>query len=321
MDPLSDVLSLLKPHTFVVGGFDLNGDWSIQFDAHSGIKCWALISGTCVLVVEGAGERVPLNAGDCVLLPSGQRYRLAKNSSLDPTPFRKLRMVEWRSGIATLNGGGETMILGGHFAFTGAQVDMLLGAMPAVVRLREEDDKASLRWALERMRQELTQPQPGGYLVVQHLAHLMLVQALRLYLTEGPGPRVGWLFGLAHPQLAAAIGAIHADPGARWTLPALAEKAAMSRSTFAQQFKATVGSSPVEYLTQWRMLLAGSRLKNGTEPVSAIAMSLGYESEAAFSTAFRRVIGCSPRQHGRAAAKTTLLDLWQPATHLEATTG
>lgn len=321
MDPLSDVLSLIRPRTFVVGGFDLNGDWSIQFDAHSGIKCWALVSGACTLVVEGADERVSLKAGDCVLLPSGRRYRLAKDLASEPTAFQKLPIIEWHSGIATLNGGGETMILGGHFAFTGSQADMLLGAMPSVVRLRDDDDKANMRWSLERMRQELTLLQPGGSLVVQHLAHLMLVQALRLYLAEKAGPRVGWLFGLAHPQLAAAISAIHADPGALWTLPNLAEKAAMSRSTFAHQFKTIVGSSPVKYVTQWRMLLAGNRLKNGTEPISAIAISLGYESEAAFSTAFRRVMGCSPRQHSRAAAETTLPDLWQPAAYSDASRG
>ena len=117
------------------------------------------------------------------------------------------------------------MILGGHFAFTGAHADILLGAMPPVVHLREDADKAGLRWALERMRQELVETQPGGALVARHLAHMMLVQALRLYLAEGVGRSVGWLFALADPQMAAAIGAVHADPGARWTLQALAERA------------------------------------------------------------------------------------------------
>ena len=128
---------------------------------------------------------------------------------------------------------------------------------------------------------------------------MMLVQALRLYLAEGGGRSVGWLFALADPQMAAAIGAVHADPGAYWTLQALAEQAGMSRSSFAQTFKATVGSSPMDYLTRWRMLLAGDRLANGAEPVSVIALSLGYDSESAFSTAFKRVMGCSPRRYSR----------------------
>jgi AraC-like DNA-binding protein len=102
---------------------------------------------------------------------------------------------------------------------------------------------------------------------------------------------------LADKQMSAAINAMHADPAHRWTLQELAERAGMSRSTFAQKFKETVGASPMEYLTRWRMLLAGDKLMNSNEPVSVIALSLGYESESAFSTAFKRVMGCSPRQY------------------------
>ena len=99
--------------------------------------------------------------------------------------------------------------------------------------------------------------------------------------------------------MSAAITAMHADPAHRWTLQELAERAGMSRSTFALRFKATVGDSPLEYLTRWRMLLAGDRLVNSGDPVSTIALSLGYESESAFSTAFKRVMGSSPRQYSR----------------------
>jgi AraC-like DNA-binding protein len=92
---------------------------------------------------------------------------------------------------------------------------------------------------------------------------------------------------------------MHEDPARRWTLVALAECAGMSRSTFALKFKETVGASPMDYLTRWRMLLAGDRLANSGDPVSVIGLSLGYESESAFSTAFKRVMGCSPRKYGR----------------------
>ena len=100
-------------------------------------------------------------------------------------------------------------------------------------------------------------------------------------------------------QMAAAITAMHDDPAHRWTLAALAERAGMSRTVFTLKFKQTVGTSPMEYLTRWRMLLAGDKLVNSSDSVSAIALSLGYESESAFSTAFKRIVGCSPRQYGR----------------------
>jgi len=127
----------------------------------------------------------------------------------------------------------------------------------------------------------------------------MLLQALRLHLSDASHGQVGWLFALADKQMGAAITALHEEPGHRWTLQELAEHVGMSRSTFAQRFKETVGESPMEYLTRWRMLVAGDKLINSTDPVSVISLALGYESEAAFSTAFKRVMGCSPRQYCR----------------------
>jgi AraC-like DNA-binding protein len=136
---------------------------------------------------------------------------------------------------------------------------------------------------------------------------MMLVQALRLHLEEGKAG-VGWLFALADKQMAAAITAMHADPAHPWTLQDLAERAGMSRSSFALKFKQTVGTSPMDYLTRWRMLLAGDRLAHSSDPVSVIALSLGYESESAFSTAFKRVMGCSPRQYSRGRAQASPSD-------------
>jgi AraC-like DNA-binding protein len=155
------------------------------------------------------------------------------------------------------------------------------------------------------MRHELREPRPGGSLIVQQLATMMLVQTLRLHLADGSKDAVGWMFALADKRLGAAIGAVHADPARRWTLQALAERAGMSRSTCALKFKQKVGRSAMEYVTQWRMRLAADRLANARDPVSVIALSLGYESESAFSVAFKRTMGRSPRQFARGDEKRT----------------
>lgn len=297
IDPLSDILSLLTPDTCIAGGFDFGGAWSIRFDKHHGVKYFALERGAAWLQVEGEATPIRLDAGDCVLLPSGRRFVIARDLGLAPVEISALPEADWNGGIAKLNEGGDTMILGGHFAFSSDHLDLLLGSMPAIVRLRDGDDKAGLRWSLDRMRQELSESRPGGRLVVQHLAHLLLVQTLRLYLSHGLELGAGWLFALGDPKIAAAVNAIHADPGHPWTLPALAGRAGMSRSRFASRFKHLSGYAPIEYLTRWRMLLACQRLTRGGEPVSMIAVSLGYESEAAFSTAFKRTIGLAPRRY------------------------
>jgi AraC-like DNA-binding protein len=299
MDPLSDVLSLLKPRSYVSGGFDAGGDWTIQFPRHEGIKCYAVVSGECWLSVDGVADALRLRTGDCFLLPSGRTFRLASDLKLPPLDALSVFPTRRNGGIASFNGGGDCLVIGGHFVFSGDHADILLGALPPIAHIRKESDKAALRWALDRMREELSEQRPGGFLIAQHLAHMMLVQALRLHLAEGSSGGVGWLFALADKQMGAAIGAMHDDPARRWTLQALAERAGMSRSTFALKFKATVGASPMEYLTRWRMLLAGDRLANSSDSVSAIAFSLGYESESAFSTAFKRTMDCSPRQYSR----------------------
>ena len=301
MDPLSDVLSLLKPRSHMSGGFDVGGDVSIQFPQHEGIKCYAMVSGECWLAVEGVPDAVRLKTGDCFLLPRGRPFRLASDLTLTPVDFRAFLSARPSSDVAPYGGGGDCLLVGGHFFVDGKNADVLLGMLPPIVHIRKESDRAALRWSVERMMQELRERRPGGVLVAQHLAHMMLVQALRAHLAEGPRGGVGWLFALADKQMGAAISAMHADPAHRWTLQALAERAGMSRSTFALKFKQSVGTSPVEYLTRWRMLLAGDRLANSSDPISVMAMSLGYESEGAFSTAFKRVMGCSPRQYGRAS--------------------
>jgi len=304
MDPLSDVLSLLKLRSYMCGGFDMGGELAVSFGAHDGIKCYAIVSGRCWLVVEGVAEPVGLEAGDCFLLPRGRPFRMASDLALTPVDAHTLLTRPVNGGVITINGGGTCACVGGFFALAGAHAEMLLGVLPPIVHIRKEADKAAMRWSLEHMMQELREPQPGSILVAQQLAFMMLVQALRLHLAEGLSGGVGWLFALADPQMSVAISAIHGDPGHRWSLQELAERAGMSRSIFALRFKETVGSSPMEYLARWRMLLAGDKLTNSSDPIGAIAQSLGYESESAFSTAFKRIMGASPREYCRGRKRT-----------------
>jgi AraC-like DNA-binding protein len=299
MDPLSDVLSLLKPRSYVSAGFDAGGQWSIQFPRNAGIKCYAVVSGQCWLCVEGVADAVCLKSGDCFLLPSGRPFILASDLTLTPIDAGGIFSAARDGGIASCNGGGDFFLIGSRFALSGDHAGILLGMLPPIVHIRKKTEQAALRWSVERMMQELREGQPGGFLVAQHLSHMMLIQALRLHMAEGLKGGVGWLFALADKQMGAAINAIHEHPAQRWTLQLLASRAAMSRSSFALRFKQTVGASPMEYLARWRMLLAGDRLANSSDPISVIALSLGYESESAFSTAFKRVMGCSPRQYSR----------------------
>ncbi len=137
-----------------------------------------------------------------------------------------------------------------------------------------------------------------GFLVTQHLSHMVLTETLRLYMLEHSARDVSWLAALAHPRLCAAITAMHARPGVQWTLARLAAKANMSRAAFAKEFRERVGEPPIAYLTRWRMTSAASMLLQGGEAALAeIANKVGYSSEHAFNTAFRRSMGCSPGRY------------------------
>lgn len=300
MDPLSDVLSLLKPRNYMSAGLDAGGDWLIQFPDQAGnIKCGAVVSGRCVLSVDGVAEPVVLETGDSFLLPSSGPFRMGSDLRLEPTPARNIFAAARRGGMTTLNGGGDCLTVSSRFAVEGSQAGMLLGMLPPIVHIRGGSGRATLRWPVEQMMQELREGAPGSFLIIEHLAHMIMVQALRLHLAEGPKAGTGWLAALADRQIGAAIGAMHGEPARRWTVQSLAGCAGMSRSTFALKFKSMVGSAPLDYLTRWRMLLAADRLAHSGESIPGIALSLGYESESAFSTAFKRLMGSAPRTFAR----------------------
>jgi AraC-like DNA-binding protein len=301
VDPLSDVLSLLKLQTYVAGGFPVGEATRLEFPRHQGLKCYALVSGACWLAVEGVAEAVLMEAGDCVVLPRGRPFCLATDLSSPGVNFNPDMAVRTSESTA------GCFVLGGHFLMTGNHGDMLLDALPSIAHIRTESNKAAMRWSLECLRDELGSPQPGGSLVAQQLAYIMLVQALRLHLQEEAARGVGWLFALADPRLRTAMTCIHDEPEHPWTIQELAERAGMSRTVFAQRFKQRVGSTSMEYLTRWRMLLAGDRLKASDDPVSRIAWSVGYETESAFGKAFKRVLGCSPREHRRRGAASLMV--------------
>lgn len=296
MDPLSDIISFLRLRSYLVGGFEAGGNWSVGFDAHDAVKCYTVANGSCWIAVQGLDEPVFLQTGDCFILPRGQPFHIASDLSLPPDDWQRHFLGAEEGTLVKLNDGTDVTVLGGHFALAGPQAEILLGMLAPIVHLRDGPARETLRWALALMRQELVDLKPGGILVAQQLASMIFIQALRLYLTESKG--IGWLFALSDKRVGAAIQAIHREPSRRWTVETLATEAGMSRSGFAAQFRHLVGESPIEYLTQWRMRLAERSLEQG-EPIGAIAHALGYESESAFRTAFKRVTGKSPRQHAR----------------------
>ena len=298
MDPLSEVLALMKPQPYIAGGYPIPADVAIQYPEHPGIKCYAILAGSCWLFVEGMSQPVKLDTGDCVVLAHGRPFRFAADLSLKPMD-RSVVHARRRAGSEAAPCATDVpgYIAGGHFVLKGGPTQLLLSALPLVVHIHDEAGRSVMRWSIERMSEELSQGQAGSSLVTQHLASMMLIQALRLHMANPSEVHRGWLAALADKQLSVVIANMHENPGHPWTVLSLAQSSGMSRAGFARRFRNVVGTGPLQYLTRWRMLLAADQLENSSDGLLALAQSLGYGSESAFGKAFRRVLGCSPGQY------------------------
>ncbi len=291
------MLSLLDTRTSHFAGLRASGAWALRFPPPEGIKFNAVVEGRCLLTV---GEQAPveLHCGDCFLLTQPLPFHLASEvglPSIDAVPF--FRAAE--AGIARIGEpcADELLLIGGRFDF-GAEATLLFDGLPSVVIVRSDSTGASvLRWSLQLLAQELSGPAPGTTLMARQLGQMMLVQVLRTHIAAQRDDTRGWLFALSDRRINSAIAAMHADPARRWSVHELAALAGASRSSFALRFKQKVGLSPLEYLLRWRMLLAARALARQELTVSAIGQSLGYDSDSAFSNAFKRVTAQSPRDY------------------------
>ena len=296
MDTLSDVVALLKSHRSYFAGLKAGGDWALDFPPPEGIKFNAVVEGKCWLEVEGMPVPMPLSEGDCFLLTQNRPWRLSSNLALEGVDARTVYR-DAVGGIARLGETVDLFLIGGRFSY-GDDARLLLEGLPPVVRISARSEQASvLRWCLDRLAREYASPMQGAALMTEHLAQMMLVQILRLYQSSMGATTTGWLAALNDPRLAPVLQQIHAAPARRWTLSDMAGVASQSRSTFALHFKQRVGMAPQEYLTRWRMHLALQALNTSASSVSRIGQSLGYQSDSAFSSAFKRLMNCSPREY------------------------
>jgi AraC-like DNA-binding protein len=249
--------------------------------------------------VELAGEPpVHLVAGDAIIFPQGDAHRMTSQPGLPPATGGRLDEVLSRRPrqLAYGGGGATTRLVCGYLACDARLAGMLLAGLPALVRVNVRGSnagtwlEASVRYALAEARS----PRPGGAGVLAKLSEVLFIEVLRLYMNEQGEGRTGWLAGVGDRVVGAALNALHKSPAHAWTLDELARTAGSSRSVLAERFQQLVGSSPMQYLTQWRMLLAANLLCRSNAPLASIAEDVGYQTDTAFSRAFRREYGAPP---------------------------
>ncbi|GAA4767289.1 AraC family transcriptional regulator [Actinomycetospora chibensis] len=298
-DAVGAALHVLRMSGTFYCSSDLRGPWGLRLPETPGCLWFHVVtSGTATIVV--GDEVVTLSPSDVVLLPRGEGHEMR---STDPPPrspasnVLTLPHTWYGERYATITYGGDgapTTMICGAVRLEHPMAERLVALMPDVVHVPVSPLTARLHDTLRLIALEVEETRPGGEAVITRLADVLVVQMLRAWLSDDPSARTGWLGALADPDIGRALALVHADPAHEWTVAGLARELALSRSTFAARFTALVGEPVMAYVTRWRMLVAHDRLRAGDTTVAAVAGAMGYRSEAAFSRAFRRVVGTSP---------------------------
>lgn len=285
---------------------ELDAPWGIAMPPLPGTVVFHLVtSGELVLEVDG--EVAHLTAGDLVLVPTGAGHTILDAPGSPATPLFDLPRVEVgeRYERIRVSGPGERCdLVCGAVGFSGVGVARLLASLPPVLRAGGGEDAEWMRATFELIGAESRRPRPGSDVVTARLADVLVVRAVRAWLdsddhADGQGGGRGWVAGVRDPQVGRALAAFHAAPAEGWTLASLAAEAGMSRSAFAERFRDTLGEPAMSYVTGWRMDLAARLVREHSLPLARIAARVGYQSEAAFNRAFRRVHGTTPGAYAR----------------------
>jgi AraC-like DNA-binding protein len=318
-DTLSDVLRSVRLRGAVFYYLSYGNDWAAEAPAAKEIA--AVIPGAehvmeYHVITKGSGwvaisgeSPVRLDTGDIVILPHGDAHTMSSAPGMRPPAFDR----EW--AISTMNEpkpismiyhtltefsygapspDASTNVACGFLGCDLRPFNPLIATLPRLLHLPATGDSA---WVAQVMRQAVTashDKRPGGDAVLERISEMMFVDAIRRYVDTLPEHSTGWLAGLRDRYVSRALALLHEQPARDWTVEALASEIALSRSAFYDRFVKLIGQPPMQYLAQWRMQVAANMLRQSRAPVAAIALDVGYDSEAAFARAFKRQVGAPP---------------------------
>jgi AraC-like DNA-binding protein len=286
----------------------MSAPWAMSLPADGYVRFHVIERGGAWLRMEDARELTPLASGDLVIVPHGHGHVLADCPKTEPVPINRLINGKADSVILLQHGGGgaQTLMTCCSFQFVNGDYNPLLAVLPPLIHIPSGHEQLDewLEPTLKMLAYEARRQRPGSETLVARLIDIILVQAVRVWLDEQPHDRGGWLGALRDPQIGAAIGLIHREPQRDWSVSSLAREVGMSRSIFAAKFSSLVGEPPLTYLTRWRLWQASRLLAEGNISVGEVALRVGYESEAAFSKAFKRHFGQSPLAYRRGQVQT-----------------
>jgi AraC-like DNA-binding protein len=305
MDALSEVLKSVRLEGAVYLNAEFTAPWCIRGECSvAGIRkrlagaeqvafFHFLIEGHCQARLVDGTEVLEVNAGELILIPQDEKHLLASDLHLAPQEVEAIEgpdpdFVQIRQG----GGGATTRFVCGYLACNRSASRPLFEALPRLLRIPVGD--GMLRELLQVGVRESVAQRPGAESMLAKMAELLFVDALRRYVESLPPGGTGWLAGVRDVHIGHALALLHTQPARAWTVDELAREVALSRSSLAERFASLVGEPPMQYLTRWRLALAARALRSGSDALVRVAERSGYESEAAFSRAFKREFGMPP---------------------------
>jgi len=311
LDPITDIFRTMHVTAFGLHRLEATAPWGVKQENQAEEKPalsskkeplsdsahFAMLSrGNCWLSVEGIPEQFPLTGGDCFLVAKGTSIVLRDSPRTRPkATFREIGARAEGNVVLYGGGGAPTTIVCGSLSFDSASLKPLSQLLPSLILMKADEARTlALHNTVQALASEMAEQAPGSEVVATRLAEVLVVQLLRAHIASEPKHNPGWLRAVFDPQVGNVLSAIHGRVDAPWTVESLAVAAGMSRSAFAARFKELLGQTPLEYVTEWRMQRAMQLLEQRDKKLIDVARSVGYESDAAFSKAFKRVVGVNP---------------------------
>ncbi|MEV4460527.1 AraC family transcriptional regulator [Microbispora sp. NPDC049633] len=308
MDVLSDVVAAMRMGVPRSARVEWPAPWGQRFPSAPGSAGFQVVlQGSC-WAIPPEGEPIPVGTGDVLFFPHGHGYALADSpaspiAESDCDPYAHAELF----ASASMEGTGPvTVTLCGGYQLDSIQAHPLLGGLPAMIHLPARlGHNTELRAAVELLGREIADPRPGADLVVPALLDMLLLYILRAWFDVSLEHCAAgnWAAALADPAVRAALEGIHRDPAHPWTVESLGRRAGLSRAAFSRRFTQFVGQPPLTYLTWWRLGAAARMLRDSDATLSEIAGAVGYGSEFAFATAFKRAYGTAPGRYRRVGCR------------------
>src|SRR6266516_597595 len=298
-DVLADVLQSIRLYSTLYCRAKMGAPWGFRVSRREVASFHIVTGGTCWIKVEGKDKQVLLTEGDLVILPHGHAHTMTDHPKTHEKRLEELVQTQpvGKDGIFYSEGRGEvTTLVCGGLQLEDYTTNPLFSILPTILHIRSQDGQ-SIPWLqaiVELVKAEAGANRLVAETVIKRLSEILFIQAVRAYISTVADGNVGWLGALKDPQIGQALALIRHQPDESWTVESLANRVSLSRSAFSAKFKQLVGEPPMQYITRVRLTKAATLLRSHSPTLVEVAISVVYDSEVAFSKAFKRYFGIAP---------------------------